>query len=140
MDPRFIATPKESEIEAALALWPELAGQHVRPILVTAFGDIFVEQSDGSVLVVAPMELASRKVASSVDELREMFDNNDFASEHLITDLVHLAEERGLVRESAQVFAAAPHPAFTGQLLVEHLMPMGLRAWHSICVQIKLGA
>ena len=68
MDPLFVASPPEAEIREALELWPELAGKRVRPVLVTAFGDIFVETSAGDVWVASPIELTCGPVASSTDE------------------------------------------------------------------------
>ena len=69
MDPLLIATPSEASIGAALRLWPELRGKRIRPLLVSAFGDIYVETSAGDVWVAQPLELACEAVASSVDEV-----------------------------------------------------------------------
>jgi hypothetical protein len=46
-------------------LWPELAGKRIRPLLVTAFGDIFVETESDEVWVASPVELTCEGVASS---------------------------------------------------------------------------
>ena len=73
MNPLFVATPSEESIAAALGLWPELAGMRIRPLLVSAFGDIYVESSAGDVWVAQPLELSCERVADSVDSLQKMF-------------------------------------------------------------------
>lgn len=137
MDPAFIATPSEEDISAALSLWPELAGRGIRPLLVTAFGDIYVETDTGEVWVANPIELECSLVTNSVQELQELFSNTEWADEHLITNLALLAKERGVSRDPHQVYAFAPHPSFTGSLHVEQLIPMDLNVWHHISCQLR---
>lgn len=137
MDPTFIATPSESDLSAALSVWPELAGRRIRPLLVTAFGDIYIETDTGEVLVAKPIELECIHVCDSVDELQELFSNSKWAEEQLITELALLAKERGISREPHQVFAFAPHPSFTGSLNIENLMPMDINIWHNISSQLR---
>lgn len=137
MDPAFIANPSESAISAALSVWPELAGRRIRPLLVTAFGDIYVETDTGEILAAKPIELECVRVCESVEKLRELFSNPRWAEEHLITHLALLAQERGIARQQHQVFAFAPHPAFTGKLRVENLLPMDINIWHHISNQLR---
>jgi hypothetical protein len=137
MNPLFMATPSDTNIASALAVWPELAGRTIRPLLVTAFGDIYVEAKTGEVLVVDPLELMCSHAATSVAELEKLFSDQKWAAERLMTNLALLAEERGLRRASHQVFAVAPHPCFTGKLRVEQLIPMDLHIWHHLCSQLR---
>jgi len=137
MDPTFIATPSESAISAALSVWPELAGRRIRQLLVTAFGDIYVETDTGEVLVAKPIELECVHACDSVEELQELFSNAKWAEDQLITNLALLAKERGISREQHQVFAFAPHPSFTGSLRIENLMPMDIDIWHHISSQLR---
>jgi hypothetical protein len=139
MDPRFEARPEALEIETALELWPELAGKTIRPLFVSAFGDIFVETPSGEILMANPLELSCDRIAGSVAELERLFANPEWAQEQLLTELLLLAEERGVRRSADQVFAAAPHPSFSGSLRVENLVPMNLSVWHHICAQIRGG-
>jgi hypothetical protein len=136
VEARFVATPTETESRSALECWPELAAKRVRPLLVTAFGDIFVELADGPVMLVDTLALAVREVAPSVTALTSLFDDPTWASEHLLIELVLLADERGVRRKPEEVFAVAPHPTFQPSITVERLMPMSLRAWHHICASI----
>jgi len=137
MDPLFIATPSPSSIGAALQLWPELGGKRIRPLLVSAFGDIYVETSAGDVWVAQPLELTCEAIASSADELQRLFSNPEWAQERLLTEVALLAQERGKARRQDQIFAVAPHPTFSGKIRVESLMPMELQVWHHICSQLR---
>ncbi len=137
MNPLFVAKPSASSIATALKLWPELSGKRIRPLLISAFGDIYVEASTGEVLVADPLELCCEQVASSVRELEALFADTEWAQEQLLTELVLLAQERGKFRPEAQVFAIAPHPIWSGTIRVESLVPMDLEVWHDICAQIR---
>ena len=137
MNPLFVATPSEASISAALRLWPELGGKRIRPLLVSAFGDIYVETSAGDVWAAQPLELTCEAVTSSVDELQRLFSNAGWAQERLLTEVALLAQERGKTRLQAQVFAVAPHPSLGGRIRVENLMAMDLEIWHHICSEIR---
>jgi hypothetical protein len=58
---------------AALRLWPELAGMRIRPLLVSAFGDIYVESSAGEVWVAQPLELSCERVQIPSTHCRRCF-------------------------------------------------------------------
>ena len=137
MNPLFVAAPSEASIGAALRLWPELAGMRIRPLLVSAFGDIYVESSAGDVWVAQPLELSCEQVADSVDSLQKMFSEAARAQERLLTEVVLLAQEKGKSRAESQVFAVAPHPSLGGVIRVESLVAMDLEVWHHICSQLR---
>jgi hypothetical protein len=137
MNPLFIATPTPSSVSAALQLWPELDGKRIRPLLVSAFGEIFVEVESGEVWSADPIELKCERVARSTEELQALFANAKWAQERLLVEVVLLAKERGKQRPEAQVFAIAPHPYLGGKIRAETLMPMDLEVWHHICSQVR---
>jgi hypothetical protein len=137
MDPRFVADPSEAAIAESLRLWPELAGKRIRPLLVTAFGTIFVETDSGEVLAADPIELTCEQAAESVDELKYFFTDREWSEAALLVNLALSAYEKGVTRRDDQVFAVAPHPCFTGKVEVENLMPMELQVWHHISAQTR---
>ncbi|MBX7220005.1 MAG: DUF1851 domain-containing protein [Blastocatellia bacterium] len=137
MNPIFIATPTREDVANSLSLWPELAGLRVMPLLVTAFGDIYVETQSGEVWVVDPLQLTSEMVAGSSLELQGLFSDPVWAAERLLSDLILLAEGQGKRRAAHQVFSVAPHPCFTGEIHIEHLVPVDLPIWHYICAQLR---
>ena len=137
MDPLFIATPSESAVYEALSLWPCFSGRRIRPLLVTAFGDIYVETQEGEVWAVKPIELQCVRVSKSIKDWEKLFSDTEWAEVNLLTDLALLANERGIKREPHQVFAFAPHPCITGKLEIEHLMPTEINIWHHISLQLS---
>ena len=139
MNPLFIATVPAADVATALRLWPELAGRRIRPLLVSALGDIYVETDAGEVLVVDPLNLDCSHAADSVAHLEQLFSDPSWARERLVMELLLLAEERGIRRGQHQVFAVAPHPCLSGSLGVENLVAMDLPVWHHICSQLRLG-
>jgi hypothetical protein len=136
MDSLFVATPPEDEIAAALRLWPDLAGRRIRPLLVTAFGDIYIEEAAGCIQVVDALELVCEPVASSIAALEQLFTDATWANERLLVEVLLLAKECGLTRSPERVFGVAPHPSFTGHVRVENMVAMDLYAWHHICAQL----
>lgn len=138
MNPLFIATVPAADVATALRLWPELAGRRIHPLLVSALGDIYVETDTGEVLVVDPLNLDCSRAADSMAHLEQLFSDPAWAQERLVTELLFLAEERGIRRDQHQVFAVAPHPFLSGTLRVENLVAMDLPVWHHICSQLRL--
>jgi hypothetical protein len=137
MDPLFVASPSEGEIGEALRLWPELAGKRIRPLLVSAFGDIFVQTDVGEVWVASPIDLTCEPVADSEEDLQRLLADPAWAEPRLLTEVALLARDHGIVRPQHQVFAVAPHPTFTGSVTAGNLVPMDLKIWHHIASQIR---
>ena len=137
MDPLFEARPSEKEIGDALRLWPELSGKRIRPLLVSAFGDIFVETDPGDVWLASPIELTCEPVAKSVEELQRLFSDPTWAEPRLLTEVALLARDQGTERPQHQVFAIAPHPRFTGSIMAGKLIPMDLAIWHQLASQFR---
>jgi hypothetical protein len=133
----LVATPDEGQIRDALATWPELSTARLRPLLVTAFGDIFVETTDGEVWIASPVYLAFERVAGSVIEFEALFSDQTWTDTRLLTGVAMRAQREGIQRPPDQVFAIAPHPRLSGSLTDGTLVPMNLRIWHHIAAQIR---
>jgi hypothetical protein len=76
-------------------------------------------------------------MADSVAHLERLFSDSSWAEQRLMTELLLLAEERGIRRKQHQVFAIAPHPSLSGSMRVENLVAMDLHVWHHICSQLR---
>jgi hypothetical protein len=137
VDPLFVASPSESEIADALRLWPELNSKRIRPLLVSAFGDIFVETDAGEVWVASPIELTCAPVANSVEDFQRLFADPTWAELRLLTEVALLAHDEGVERPPHQVFAMAPHPRLTGSITTGTLMPMDLALWHHLALELR---
>ncbi|MDJ0909087.1 MAG: DUF1851 domain-containing protein [Woeseiaceae bacterium] len=134
----LFASPSNEDVERALGYWPSLSGP-LKPHVVSAFGDIFFQRTDGSIHRLDPLEGSVSVAASSIDQFNELLDDKDWLEANLMPDFLSVAAERGVTREPHQVFAFAPHPAFTGQLRIDQLKPMDLPVWHMISSQLFVG-
>jgi hypothetical protein len=131
----LVATPTEAEIAEALSLWPEVNTARIRPLLISAFGDIFVEREDASVWIASPIELSCYRLADSVADLERLFSDPEWGRQRMRTDLVLRAQAEGVTRSPEQVFAIAPHPVFSGFVPVGRFVQMDLALWHNISLQ-----
>lgn len=114
MDPRLRAVPTPEQLDRALAAWPELGGHALVALLVTAFGDIFVEVDEGEVWLVSPGHAAVGRVAASRQELAQLFRDPDWSERRLgIYEILRLDSEHRS-RPIDQVWAHDPHPAQGG--------------------------
>lgn len=135
MDPMLVATPDPSEIADAMWMWPELNTGQVRPLLVSAFGDIFAERATGGVFVASPIELTCQRVADTVEDLARQFSDPEWGRQVMRVDLALRAQAEGASRPPGLVFALAPHPVLAGSVWSGKFVPMSLRMWHSIALQ-----
>ena len=138
MDQLFVASPNLVQISETLKLWPELSGKRIRPILVTALGDVFVETPEGDVWCADPLELTCGPEVGSTEEFKQLLAEPRWAERRLPTDVLLLAQSQGRERRADQVFGVAPHPCFTGVIRVEQLVPMDLAVWHGIATQLRI--
>jgi hypothetical protein len=70
----------------------------VRALLVTAFGDIFVETTDGEVWVASPIYLEFERVAASVTDVEELSADQPWTDGRLMTGLAMRAQREGVQR------------------------------------------
>lgn len=140
MDPMLVATPDDGQIRDALATWPELSSARLRALLVTAFGDIFVETTKGEVWVASPVYLAFERVAGSISEFNALFADQTWTDARLLTGVAMQAQREGIQRRPDQVFAIAPDPRLSGSLTDGKLVPMNLRIWHHIAAQMRVAS
>ena len=118
-----------------LGLWPNTVSGPLRPIGASAFGDCFFERPSGQVERLDALEGGVHHVASTFDEFAQLMNSREWQTANLLTEGVALLLERGITRTQNQFFAFAPHPAFTGKIDWDRVMPMDAEIWHSICAQ-----
>ena len=86
----------------------------------------------------SPIELTCEPLARSVEELERLFADPSGADLRLLSEVALLARDKGIDRPKHQVFAIAPHPAFTGSITAGKLVPMDLTTWHHLASQIRI--
>ena len=118
-----------------LGLWPNTVSGPLRAIGASAFGDCFFERPSGQVERLDALEGGVHHVASTLDEFAQIMNSREWQTANLLTEGVALLLERGITRTQNQFFAFAPHPAFTGKIDWDRVMPMDAEIWHSICAQ-----
>ena len=132
MDPRLRATPPPDQVDAALGRWPELAGRRLVVLLVTAFGDIFVEVDEAEVWLASPNHIACVPIAASRQELAELFRDPEWVQRRLMIYVILRLESVRMIRPAGQIWAASPHPAMGGDLEEGDYAAMDLDAWHAV--------
>lgn len=86
------------DFERLLRLWPQTVSGPLRPIGMSAFGDIFLERPAGEVQRLDVLEGGLHHVAESARAFAAMVNSEQWRNEHLMPEVVALLTERGLTR------------------------------------------
>lgn len=121
-------------------MWPNTIQGQLRPIGMSAFGDLFFERRDGRIERLDVLEGGTSEVARSAAEFSESMNTVTWQEQFLLSQGVALLTERGVRRNPNQCFAFAPHPSFVGKLDWERVVLMDAPVWHSICSQLLDGS
>ncbi|HEX5781278.1 MAG TPA: T6SS immunity protein Tdi1 domain-containing protein [Solirubrobacteraceae bacterium] len=106
---------------ALLADWEWLIGPHRLPILITALGHAFVQDTgDGTVHQLDTVFGVVEQVAASEDELRALLGDREFVIERLTAHLVADLRSAGLVLGPGQVYSFKTPPALGGAVAVDN--------------------
>jgi hypothetical protein len=135
LDRRYIAVASAEEIAESLAMWPQFAARRIRPLFVTALGDIYYETDSLDVWVASPIDFRFERVAESNAELESRLLDQTFGQRVLQVHLVDRAMAQRPDRQPEQVFAIAPHP-FVHPQAQPTFVVMSLRIWHYMALQI----
>ena len=126
-----------SELDFAmlLAQWPGVVTGPLSPIGSSAFGDLYFQRPNGGIECLDVLEGGVHLVADSFESFQQMMNSMEWQEDKLLTSGVALLHDKAVLRGAGQFYAFAPHPAFTGQIDWNHVMPMDAAVWHSICSQ-----
>ncbi len=124
------------DIKRLVDLWPNTLRGRLRPIGMSAFGDIYFERETGHVERLDVLERGTTSIADSREQFASLMNTPQWQETNLLSRGVELLVERGLRRQSNQCFAFAPHPIFVGKLDWDRVMLMDAFPWHSICSQL----
>lgn len=114
--------------------WPAIGGK-VLPIGLSAFGDTFFARADETIWRLDAFFGKVEQVARSQAEFEESMNTLSWQEEFLRSKLVFELKQRGLTRGPRQVFVPVPHPAFTGEPVLEKAQVMDAVVWHGISSQ-----
>ena len=123
--------------ETLLADWEWLIGPHRLPILITAVGDAFVQDTrDGTVHWLDTVFAELEQVAASDDELRALLGDREFVADRLGVQMFAALRAAGMELGPDQVFSLQVPPALGGEPTVENVGIVSLRVHFSLSGQL----
>ncbi len=122
---------------ALLADWEWMIGRSRRPILVSAIGDAFVQDTrDGTVHQLDTAFAELEQVAASEDELRALLDDREFVIERLAAQLFGDLRGAGLELGPGQVYSWKTPPALGGKVALDNAEVADLEVHFSVTGQL----
>ena len=134
--PEILSQDSALDFERLLGLWPHTVVGRVRPIGMSAFGDVFLERPAGEVQRLDVFEGGLHHVAPNASAFATLVNSPEWRTENLMPEVVVLLSERGLRRGPGECFGFAPHPFFVGAVQLDRALVMGAYPWHGICSQL----
>ena len=123
--------------ETLLSDWEWLIGPHRLPILISAVGDAFVQDTrDGTVHWLDTMFAELEQVAASDDELRALLGDREFVAERLGVQMFAELRAAGMELGPDQVVSLQVPPALGGEPTVENVGIVSLQVHFSVTGQV----
>jgi hypothetical protein len=119
----------EADIEDALESWDWIVPRGVRPLIATAFGDLFVVDSSGAVYFLDIVEGTFTSVAESVSAWDQLIRAPDFLDRHFSPAFVSQLRESGATLAQGECYVPKLEPILGGTWDVENWSP-GRWVWH----------
>jgi hypothetical protein len=119
-----------------LSDWHWLIGDRRLPVLLTAIGDAFLQDTDdGTVHLLSSGEGTVQQVAENAVELQALLNTKDFVVEHFVPSLiVELRRDEQLLRPG-QLYGYKIPPCLGGAYSSENLEPTDIEVHFSILGQ-----
>ena len=115
MDKRYFIEPTAGKLRSALASWHWLHLGERKPILVTAFADVFLRAPD-AIWFLNTVTGALEPVCQRRRELDKLLSTTEGRLRYLMADLVDQALQEGQRLESGQSYDFKLHPVAGGVL------------------------
>ena len=128
---------KHLDRSALLEDWQWMIGDHKLPVLITAMGTAFLQDTqDGTISLLDPGEGKLRQIAQSIEEFQQLLSDQEFVlSEFLVEDFVSL-RNGGKSLSHDQVFGFVQPPVLGGSFGVDNLEPTDMQVHFSLSGQI----
>lgn len=120
-----------------LGSWQWLIGEHKLPILITALGNVFVQDTeDGSISLLDPGEGKLRPIAESVGEFEALLSDREFVHSEFLVEAFVALQRAGQVLELGQVFGYIKPPVLGGSFDADNLEPTDIEVHLSLSGQL----
>ncbi|NJD08592.1 MAG: DUF1851 domain-containing protein [Methylococcaceae bacterium] len=117
--------------------WEWLIGKAKRPILLTAFGDAFLQDAgNGSVHMLHVDSHQISYIAESVDEFESFLSDRNFVGEYFNVQIVGDLKLNGLLLKPGQIYSFKIPPVLGGQYALENVEVTSIAVHFSIAGQI----
>ncbi|NQU25363.1 MAG: hypothetical protein HQ567_29105 [Candidatus Nealsonbacteria bacterium] len=111
----FFIQPSDDEISRALEAWQWLPIGTKKPILVTAFGDMFLAGDQG-VWFLDTIEGNLKRICETEDELRETLETEDGQNHYLLAGFVERAQREDMTLADGQCYDFKLNPVVGGKI------------------------
>ena len=93
------------DLDTLLSDWEWAMPEPLRPVLLTAMGDVFAQGNSGSVYFVDVVDGSIRLVADDGESFEQLLRNNQFVTDHMFPARVVEFRKAGLTLEPTQVYS-----------------------------------
>jgi len=118
--PTFIINPDDDKVVAALEAWQWLPIGNKRVIVITSFGDFFLQDEDG-IWFLDTLQGTLEKTCESPKELQAILNTQDGQDQYLLAGFVLAATDRGLLLGPCQCYDFAINPVIGGDLAIDNV-------------------
>ncbi len=123
--------------EALLTDWHWLIGSAKQPILLSALGDAYLQDTeDGTVHLLDVGGGALEKVADSVDEFRALLGDREFVMDSFVPSLILNLRASGKTLAPGQIYSFQHPPALGGEYSGDNLVPTDIQVHFSVLGQV----
>jgi T6SS immunity protein Tdi1, C-terminal len=113
----------EAGIEDALASWSWLLINPVKPLVATAFGDVFVLEQSQEVWFLDIIGGAFERVTASSEDWEKRLHDPEFLDRHFVPSLVTALREAGHTLAQGECYVPKQEPVLGGSWSVENWSP-----------------
>ena len=118
----FYIEPSSEDICRALDAWKWLPIELKQPILVTAFGDIFLSATDG-IWFLDTLEGSLNRVCDTREELSQILRTEDGGNHYLFAGFVERAQREGMLLKENQCYDFKVNPVVGGKIEFANIEP-----------------
>ncbi len=122
----FIIHPEINDFNGGLESWDWIDFTGKKPFLATAFGDVFFE-SDGGVYFLDKVSGELELICNTKEELENILNTPDGQDHYLMSELVLLAREQGLILNEGECYEFKIAPILGGAIEYSNLQKMNFK-------------